>query len=280
MHKIKYFAVIVSIILILPVFCVSAFASTGSGFSASLADLDDSLTDIEEQNLREVMQTSAQMAKCNIGIVITDDLNGMTDVRFADEFGDAAFGKGSSFVVLLLLNTNGNPAYAKYEDRISTSGMGRDKYDGHIKAMFNTVYDGLDSHGFYAACKNFCSAAERYGSGSGGTSDKMYDSDNIMESFSLFFGGAFIGLVIAIIVTIVVVSNVVRGYKKRAPISASNYIDQSRTRITRQVDQFVREYTTSVSTSSSSGGHGGGGHGGGGGSHRSGGHGGGGGRHR
>ncbi len=94
------------------------------------------------------------------------------------------------------------------------------------------------------------------------------------------FGGSVIGLIAATIVTIIVVSSVVKGYKKIKPISAANYIDQSRTRITRQVDQFVREYTTSHVVSSSSSGHGGGRHGGGGGSHRSGGHGGGGGRHR
>lgn len=277
MLKIKYFAVVVSVmLLILPVFGVNAFAGTNSSFSAALADLDDCLTDEQEYNLRQLMQETANKASCNVGIVITRDLNGMSDVKFADEFGDAAFGNGSSFVVLMLLNTYDNPAYASYEDRISTSGMGRNKYDSHITAMFNKVYDGLDSAGFYAACKNFCTVVERYGSGSGGTASLMVDEELIATIFS----GFVFGLVAAVVVTIVVVSSVVRGYKKVKPISASNYIDQSRTRITRQVDQFVREYTTShVVSSSSSGGHGGG-HGGGGGSHRSGGHGGGGGRHR
>lgn len=277
MLKIKYFAVVVSImLLILPVFGVTAFAGTDGGFTAALADLDDCLTDQQEYDLRQLMQETANKASCNIGIVITRDLNGMSDVKFADEFGDAAFGSGSSFVVLMLLNTYDNPAYASYKDRISTSGMGRNKYDSHITAMFNKVYDGLDSAGFYAACKNFCTVAERYGSGSGGTSSLMVNEGMI----GMVFGGSMIGFVVATIFTIVIVSSVVRGYKKVKPISAANYIDQSRTRITHQVDQFVREYTTSHVVSSSSGGHGGGGHGGGGGSHRSGGHGGGGGRHR
>ncbi|MBD5128499.1 MAG: TPM domain-containing protein [Ruminococcaceae bacterium] len=278
MLKIKYFTVVVSVmLLILPVFGMTAFAGTDGSFSAALADLDDCLTDEQEYDLRQLMQETADKASCNVGIVITRDLNGMSDVKFADEFGDAAFGNGSSFVVLMLLNTYDNPAYASYEDRISTSGMGRNKYDSHINAMFNKVYDGLDSSGFYAACRNFCSVAERYGSGSGGTASLMVDDKLI----STIFGGSTIGLVIATILTVVIVSSVVRSYKKRAPISAANYLDQSRTRITRQVDRFVREYTTShVVSSSSGGGHSGGHHGGGGGSHRSGGHGGGGGRHR
>ncbi|MBD5384122.1 MAG: TPM domain-containing protein [Ruminococcaceae bacterium] len=277
MLKIKYFAVVVSVmLLILPVFGTNAFAGTNGGFSAALADLDDCLTDKQEYDLRQLMQETANKANCNVGIVITRDLNGMSDVKFADEFGDAAFGNGSSFVVLMLLNTYDNPAYAGYEDRISTSGMGRNKYDSHITAMFNKVYDGLDSSGFYAACKNFCTVAERYGSGSGGTASLMVDEDLI----ATLFGGFIFGLVAATALTIIIVTSVVRGYKKVKPISAGDYIDKSRTRITRQVDQFVREYTTSHVVSSSSGGHGGGGHGGGGGSHRSGGHGGGGGRHR
>ena len=278
MLKIKYFAAVISVMLfVLPIFGATAFAGTDGSFSAALADLDDCLTDEQEYDLRQLMQETANKASCNIGIVITRDLNGMSDVKFADEFGDAAFGNGSSFVVLMLLNTYDNPAYASYEDRISTSGMGRNKYDSHITAMFNKVYDGLDSSGFYAACKNFCSVAERYGSGSGGTSDLIVDEELIATMFS----GCVFGLIGATVMTLIIVTSVVRGYKKQKPISAANYIDQSRTRITRQVDQFVREYTTShvVSSGSSSRG-GGGGHGGGGGSHRSGGHGGGGGRHR
>lgn len=277
MLKIKYFSVIVSVmLLIMPIFGVTAFAGSESGFSAALADYDNCLTDQQESDLRELMQETANKASCNIGIVITRDLNGMSDVGYADKFGDDAFGTGSSFVVLMLLNTYDNPAYDEYEDRISTSGMGRNKYDSHITAMFNKMYDGLDSGGFYAACKNFCSVVERYGSGSGGTSSLMADEGMI----ATVFGGSVIGLIAATIVTIIVVSNVVRSYKKIKPISAANYIDQSRTRITRQVDQFVREYTTSHVVSSSSSHGGGGHHGGGGGSHRSGGHGGGGGRHR
>ncbi len=277
MLKIRYFAVIFSVMLfILPVFGANAFAGSDSGFSAALADFDDCLTEQQESDLRELMQETADKAGCNIGIVITRDLNGMSDVGYADKFGDDAFGTGSSFVVLMLLNTYDNPAYDGYEDRISTSGMGRNKYDDHINAMFNKMYDGLDSGGFYAACKNFCSVAERYGSGSGGTASLMGDN----QFSSIQFAGGFIGFIIAAVVTGVVVSCVVRGYKKIKPISAGDYIDKSRTRITRQVDQFVREYTTSHVVSSSGHSGGGGHHGGGGGSHRSGGHGGGGGRHR
>ncbi|MCX4356776.1 MAG: TPM domain-containing protein [Oscillospiraceae bacterium] len=277
MLKIRYFAVIVSVmLLILPVLGSTAVAGSEGGFTAVLSDFDDCLTDEQENNLRQLMQETANKASCNIGIVITRDLNGMSDVKYADKFGDDVFGTGSSFVVLMLLNTYDNPAYDEYQDRISTSGMGRNKYDGHIGAMLNKMYDGLDSGGFYAACKNFCSVAERYGSGSGGTASLMVDEGLI----TTVFGGSVIGLIAATIVTIIVVSSVVKGYKKIKPISAANYIDQSRTRITRQVDQFVREYTTSHVVSSSSSGHGGGRHGGGGGSHRSGGHGGGGGRHR
>lgn len=279
MHKIKRFVIILPIMLLLTMFFGTNSFADSVEFTAALADYDDCLTASQESELRKIMQTAANNAKCNVGIVITRDLNGMSDMSYADAFGDSAFGYGSSFVVLMMLNKHGNPQYDGdgFADCISTSGMGRNKYDDHITAMFNKVYDGLDSSGFYAACKNFCSVVERYG-GSSTTASLMHNE--FLENFEVILGGSFIGLVVAAVVTGIVVSSVVRGYKKRAPISAANYIDQSRTRITRQTDQFVREYTTSVNISSSSGGSHGGGHGGGRGGGRSGGHGGGRGRSR
>lgn len=81
-------------------------------------------------------------------------------------------------------------------------------------------------------------------------------------------------------ISIVVTTVVARGYKKKAPISAANYLDNSVTRFSVKNDIFLREFTTHFSSSSSSGG--GGHHSGGGGHHSSShsSHGGGGGRHR
>ncbi|MCM1168077.1 MAG: TPM domain-containing protein [Ruminococcus sp.] len=267
-------ALIVIIMLFAPLFTLTASADAPIGCRGVLVDLDECLTEAEEKQLLDMMNETANKISCNVGIVITRDLNGMTDSQYAKYFGNTNFGSGSSYAVFMFLNTHDNPAYDGYEDKLELNGRGHDYYNNKANAIFNKVYDGLDSAGFYSAGREFCRALELYAGSKGG------GFEGFVESFSIFFAGSFFGLIAAVIVTVIVVNGVVRGYKKRAPISASNYIDQSRTRITRQVDQFVREYTTSVSTSSSSGGHGGGGHSSHGGSHRSGGHSSHGGRHR
>ena len=276
MFKMRFAAVlVVVIILIAPFFTFSASADVPIGCRGALSDLDECLTDAEEAKLLGIMNETAQKINCNVGIVITRDLESMSPSGYAKNFGDTNFGSGSSYAVFMFLNTHDNPKYSSsfYEDKLELNGRGHDYYNNKVNAIFNKVYDGLDSSGFYSAGTAFCRALELYAGSSGGA------AAFIDENFSIIAGGSFIGLIVAVIVTITVVSSVVRGYKKRAPISAGNYIDQSRTRITRQVDQFVREYTTSVNISSSSGGHGGG-HSSHGGGHRSGGHSSHGGRHR
>lgn len=273
-----------ALILIMPLMSISASASTSiydgvitrSGtYNVALLDNDfyDStmgcLTPSQEEQILTYMLETAEEVECHIGIAIVSDLHGMSDIKYADSFGDAQFGVGSSFVVLLLLNTHDNPSYKSYTDRISTSGLGRNYYDQKINKIFDTTYDGLDSEGFRGACIGFCSALTSYRSGGG------YSVGS--SGFHIDLGTVFFALITGVVISIIVVNICRAGYKKKKPISASHYIDTGRTRIDRQVDHFVREYTTTVHLSSSSSG---GGHGGGGGSHRSGGHGGGGGRHR
>lgn len=262
-------ALVVVIILFAPFFSVSASADKPVGCRGVLVDLDECLTDSEEEKLLGIMNETAQKISCNIGIVITRDLNGMSDSQYAKNFGNTNFGSGSSYAVFLFLNKHDNPAYSSYQDILELNGRGHDYYNSRANSIFDKVYDGLDSAGFYSAGREFCRALELYAGSDSYGGDAF---DTFADNFSVIVGGSFIGLIAATIITIVVVSNVVRSYKKRAPISAANYIDQSRTRITRQTDQFVREYTTSVNISSSSGGGHGGGHSSHGGGHRSGGH--------
>lgn len=276
--------ILAALIAILPLFSVNAAASsniyegvmTRSGtYSAALLDADfyDSsngcLTQSQESEILKLMQETADKVECNIGIAIVSDLHGMSDVKYAETFGDVQFGVGSSFIVLLLLNTHDNPQYKSYQDQITRSGLACDYYDAHVKKIFNKMYDGLDSQGFAGACRNFCSALKTYRSSGG------YSTGGTIH---LDMGLILFMLIGSVVMSIIIVSSVQRGYKKKTPISAAHYLDKSRTHINRQIDQFVREYTTSVHLNSSS--SSGGGHHSSGGSHRSGGHHSSGGRHR
>ncbi len=245
-----------------------------AGYRAVLKDIDqydDCLSDYEESVLLDRMETIAEKVECNIGIVITSDLEGYTDEDYADYFGYENFGD-SDWAVLVLLNTHGNPQYTYYVDQLMFNNSGYDMYYSHTNRIFDKIYAGLEksdgSYDFYAGCSNFCDALQSYGAkGFAGVMMRFWQFffDNIMIMLFL--------LAVSIVVPIIVVGGFSSGYKKKKPVSASVYMNRDRTRITNSVDNFVREYTTSYTTSSSSGGGrsgggGGGSHGGGGGHHR------------
>ncbi len=251
---------------------IGVTASADTVYSAVLLDLDDCIPDDREAELTEYMQKTAELIECNIGVVITADLKGKTDVQYSEGFLNDNFGRGSSSAVLMLLNTHDRPEYANYIDQISLDGRGHDYYNRYADKIFDSVYDGLDTSGFEEAVIDYCRALVRYAGSTGG-----YSVNETNGSFAMYIGALAIGLIMSLIITNIVSSK----YKKKVPVSAANYLDVSRTTVTKRNDIFVREYTRSYSTSSSSGGSGGrGGHSSHGGSHRSGGHSSHGGRHR
>lgn len=254
------------------------------GSYAVIADYDNCLTETEEAELLEILHKSAQKAKCNVGLVITKDLEGKSDKQYAAAFSDENFGNNSSAIVLMLLNTYNVPQYSRYQDWLYASGKQYGKFTNRVTdKVFNRIYDKMgNGHGnkyayntstntyggydYYSACKEFARCVKRYGVS--GFAALPGIITGYMTGNFMFFAG---GIVIAFLITLGVVKTKVNSYKRKAPISASNYMDRSATRVTRSVDRFVREFTTVTHHSSSSGGHGGGGHsggGGGGGRHR------------
>lgn len=264
-----------ALILVLPILMAALFVfdtralAAKASASVAIGDFDNRLTDNQENELRSLMQAAAEKTGLNIGIVITGELNGKSDTGFTRAFGLSAFGD-SDWVVLMLFNSYDRPEYTRYTDVISHNRKADDRLKRYDVRMFDNIYDVLEHNAYkdysnkdiyhlfnyYGACKVFVSDVEKLGSDSFAT--------QLWVFVEYHMGQVLLGAVIASIITVIIVISTVKGYKKVKPISASNYIDQSRTRITRQVDQFVREYTTSVSISSShSGGHSGGGGGGG-----------------
>ena len=266
-------------------------ASADGKYSVALDDLDDCLTPMEESALLKIMQETADKTNLNIGFCITADLNGMSDEIYSDYYSDEHFGHGSDSVVLLMVNTYDKPQYSAVTDEISTSGAAVGKFSRSCieNNLFPRIYKGFDDFGatsvgspksnvykgyssaqFYQAAVGFCKAVETFSNPfvAFWTTIGDYIAQNLMA--------LVIGLIIATIFALMVANSTKTRYsKKKKPISADKYLDRRSTRVVRQVDSFVREYTTSVRISSSSSG----GRSGGGGGH-SGGHGGGGGRHR
>lgn len=239
----------------------------GITYLAELTDYQNALSASEKEELLEVIQSTADNIGANIGVVLSDSLNGKSESSYTDDFLKDNFGWDSSSIVLMLVKKGtGN------QDWISTSHHAYDIYNPQLDDIFDAVYSGLDSGSgpnYPAAIRKFCAYLESHKTGynTGGNAD-------------FHFGmGHLILLASAAIISCVIVSVHSSGYKKKKPISARTYIDNSRTNFIQRNDIFIREFTTSHRISSSS--SGGSGHSGGGGGHsRSGGHGGGGGRRR
>lgn len=235
----------------------------GDKYKAALADYDDCLSKAQEEHILNYMETTARKVKCNVGIVITRDLDGKSDVSYIRDFSDDIFGYGSDSISLLLLNRHENPAYARYTDQLDRTGAAY-KFDKYVDDIFDETYYALDKNGasidtnFDSACLAFCDAV------------RMYGSINFLRIVLMFVhnpGATMIAIIFGIVVSLIVTNVAVSKYKKKKPISAAQYIDRRTVNVTFRRDDFIREYTTSVSVSSGghhSGGHHGGGHHGGG----------------
>ena len=287
----KLLPVLIFAVMMLATMLMTITASAEGKYSVALDDLDDCLTPDEERDLLLIMQKTADKTKLNIGFCITADLEGKSDELYSDYYSDEHFGYGSDSVVLLMVNTYDKPQYAAVTDEISTSGAAVSKFSKSIieNNMFPRIYKGFDNFNaksvgmpksnvykgyssaqFYQAGIGFCEAVETFSNPfmAFWATIGDYIKNNIMA--------LVVGIIIATIFALMVSKSTKAKYSKKKPISADKYLDRRNTRVVRQVDRFVREYTTSVRISSSSGG----GRSGGGGGGHSGGHGGGGGRHR
>ena len=141
----------------------------GDKYKAALADYDDCLTKAQEEHILNYMETTARKVKCNVGIVITRDLDGKSDVSYIRDFSDDIFGYGSDSISLLLLNRHGNPAYAGYKDQLDRTGAAY-KFDKYVDEIYDELYYALDKNGasavtnFDSACLAFCDSVRLYGS--------------------------------------------------------------------------------------------------------------------
>lgn len=209
-----------------------------------LEDYQDVLTDSEERELLSEIQSAADDIGINVGVVLTDGLDGRSSQAFTDSFLDYRFGAYSDSIVLMLVKAGTNE-----QDWISYSNKGYDLYSNREDSIFDAVYSGLDRGGnnYPEAIREFCSYIKGH----------KFSISLTLNMFTL------VGLAFAVVIALIVVGNIAKGYSKKAPISARRYLDGNRTNYLERTDVFVREYTTSHKISSSSGGRGGRGGGGG-----------------
>lgn len=234
-----------------------SFADDGYGYYGALEDHQDALSEQQEQSLLELLDSTAREIRANVGVILGDyDLGGMSERSYAKEFHNRIFGEHSDSIVLMLVQSGSGKV-----DQIYCTDRAYDMYQPRIDSVFDAVYGGLDSSGgdnYYVAVSEFCSYL------------RSHDSVPVEPDINI---GHISGVILALIIAVCVANAQAAKYKKRAPVSARAYMDNSLTRFTERSDVFVREFTTSHRVSSSSSGgshHSGGGHrsGGGGGRRR------------
>lgn len=258
-------------------------------YKVRLADQQGELSEEEFNFLYALMQETAEDIGANIGVVLSNHVGSGNEERFTDNFLDESFGAESSSIVLMMVMAGSGE-----QDWISCTQSAYDAYGGITDRIFDAVYRGLDSgsgDNYPLAIEYFCTYL-RGGSIPGLSannslngyldydSERYYDDYDDDDSWSVVNFGSIVGLFTAALISLVSVNSIAAGYKKRKPISARAYVDNTMTRFTQRSDVFVREFTTSHRISSSSSGGGSHHSGGGGGHSRSGSRGGGGGRHR
>lgn len=250
MKKIHKFIIIavLQIFFLAAVPCVNASAS-----SYGLYDLDDSLTQSEEQLLEDKMHECSDKLGINIAIVITSDKENKSSMAYADDYYDKLFGINTQGILFMIDN----------EDRdhwISTSGDAPKytikRYQPYIDTIFDDITPDLRADRYYETCNVFLDGVQKY------SNKKLINTVAV---------SAVISLVISAVTYLIISS----GYKKQKKYSARNYTASNQSEFTEKSDIFIREYTRKVKieTNSSSGSHGsghissGGGHHGGGGRH-------------
>lgn len=254
---------------------ISGADSSAAAFKGVLSDLENKFTESQKNELTALLTDTAQDIQCNVGVVITDNLNGKSDRAYADDFLDDTFGVGSGAVVLLYNDDRSN---MNYTDWISANGRGTDLYGGRTDDIFDAVYSGslgvkkdiYPASDYEESIRNFCRYLSNHKTTSytdGYVTDfDALDGLNIAADVVNWAYFLAVPVMIGIVVAITVTTVVIKGYTKKKPVSAAVYLDSARTRFLNKSDAFVREYTTHVRISSSSSSHssshrsGGGGH--------------------
>ena len=154
-------------------------AAYADGAVGTLRDTDDIFTDDQEAELRDLIDAAAAASGYNIGVVVADDIGGMSPREYAQAQLDSIFGEYSDSVLLLICNDfDAEECY----DWIDMTGKAVEAHYDHINDIYDCIYSGMDTSGYYASVVNFC---EYFGadvsSVSGGTAAPVGFSINLVD---------------------------------------------------------------------------------------------------
>ena len=237
-----------------------------------LVDDADILTDSEEKELNQQLDTVSEEQECDVIIVTVDSLNGKTVEEYADDYYDyGGFGVGKKASGVLLLYYMDGPGQSGGECYISTSGtMITLLTDERIETILDDVYGNLGNRDFAAASQIFLEDVSDYVKQGVESGQYTYDRDTgeIVRYRSIRWYEAVAAVVIAGILAGSVCMDIKKRYAmKQSSREAANSLQAYRADCAfhfsvtgdKLVNQFVRSIPIPRNTSGGSGrGHSGG----------------------
>lgn len=163
---------ICAVLLLLMAICLCGY----SELDPKIFDDAKLLSAAEEETLQQEIVEVAKKLSLDVIIVTTDDAQGKSAERYADDFyDDHAFGyeKDNGSGILLLIDMDNREAY------ISTAGVAMEMYTDR------DVYDMLDYEimtyladgNYYRACHAFVACLEEYGTNAEVATNGYYDAE-------------------------------------------------------------------------------------------------------
>lgn len=262
-----FISVILLVITLIPAFSVE--------YGRLFADTAGLVDEINAESVEEKLEAVSEKYGTNIVIVTTDNLEGKTDVEYADDYFDYN-GYGEDGVLLLIYYKENNEGNNRIY--ISTKGTGIEAFDDvDIEYCLDIIYNDISESGFFDACISFCECCDmEYNALVNGENDSEFKDEAYVKPANSFKDTvkrlaicAVIGLVVALIVTSSMASKL---KTVRSQTNAANYENPGSMNITAANDTFLylnvvrrakpkenHSGGTSTHTSSSGSTHGGGG---------------------
>lgn len=204
---------------------------------------DDAMLFTEEEIVKLQKEATSLSNTYNMDIVIvtTNDADGKTSRKYADDFFDyGGFGVGDSHDgILFLIDMDNREAY------ISTSGIGiRYLTDGRIESILDIVFDsGLPEGDYYGATVGFLKGAKTYLE-TGIPSNQYSEPEYVKPKNTLTSTDIIISIIGGMVTSSMFYFITKSSYKMPRTVNPFSYRNNSLVKLTSNEDELVDTFVT------------------------------------
>ncbi len=208
------------------------------------------LSDQEEAELQELLVKKAQETEQDFIIVTTDDNEGKSARRYADDFYDThrfGYEKENGSGVLLFLDMDGREVY------ISTAGTAIQNYtDAEIDSTLDALIPLMKDKDYMGVCRTFIEDAGRHLTGGDEAQNGYYDADSDrfvsteLTGWQKVFTPSriLLHLVVAFVLSGIIVLCIAHNRKTKMSVGSGTYLKDGQLGFRERSDHFT--HTTVV----------------------------------